>query len=353
MIKFPAAIDTIVELPTVVDNKTPVEGFHVNNMRDAILAIEAELGVKPSGVYSTVRSRFAALELALNNLVLGSVTFGGDLLSTSLVTQKVIALQGRNVSNTTPTDGYILTWVLSNNQWEPKPAPVGFTAGGDLTGSNTSQTVAKVNGITYPATSLTIGQVPRATGASTVAYGALDLSNSNAVANTLPVNRGGTGLNTAGSNGQILSIVSGAPAWVNPTFSSKEIVFVASLMTTNLGTFDRIGARKIDMSPFPATIGALTRTVTFIADIQKTSGATSVEIQLYDVDHSVQITSLLYSTNTTLVESVSGSLTVGSSSGNIRSDTPTMYEVSLRMNGGTVGIDAAYCNNARILISYA
>ncbi len=56
----------------------------------------------------------------------------------------------------------------------------------DFSGTADLPVVAKVNGITYPSGSLTTGQVPRATGASTVAYGALDLSNSSAITGTLP-----------------------------------------------------------------------------------------------------------------------------------------------------------------------
>jgi len=62
MSKFPAQIDTTITLPTVINNNTPVKGESVNRLRDAILAIESELGVKPSTVYSTVRSRLDAIE---------------------------------------------------------------------------------------------------------------------------------------------------------------------------------------------------------------------------------------------------------------------------------------------------
>lgn len=49
-------------LPTVIDLKTPVKAEVVNRQKDSILAIESELGIKPSGTYGTVRARLDALE---------------------------------------------------------------------------------------------------------------------------------------------------------------------------------------------------------------------------------------------------------------------------------------------------
>lgn len=347
MIKFPAALDTIVELPTIVDNSTPIKGSHINDMRDAILAIEAELGVKPSGIYSTVRARFAALELAVNGLIVGAVTFGGDLSSATLTTQNVVGIRGRPVAATAPTTNQVYIW--SGTTWAPGTV-TGFTAGGDLTGSSTNQTVAKINGATVPVSgALTIGNGLYVSGSSALTYGALNLAGgSNYVSGALPVT------NIApGTDGYTLTTVAGVPTWTRQLVRYFEIPFVSSLQTTNSSAYDRIGARKIDMSLYPATLGSLTRTVTFVADVQKTLAAASVDIQVYDVDHAVQVSVLNYATNTVLVELTSSAITVGSSSGNLRNDVATMYEVSMRMNGGTVGIDAVYCNNARLIITYS
>jgi hypothetical protein len=65
---YPIGIDTNIELPTVVDNLTPVKATTVNILRDAIIAIEAELGVKPSETYGTVLARLDAITAALGSI---------------------------------------------------------------------------------------------------------------------------------------------------------------------------------------------------------------------------------------------------------------------------------------------
>jgi hypothetical protein len=87
----------------------------------------------------------------------GSFTAGGDL-SGSSTNQTVIGLQTVPVSNTTPTNGQILTYTTSGGgKWEPQSGGGGggFTAGGDLSGSSTDQTVVAIQG--NPVNSTTLG----------------------------------------------------------------------------------------------------------------------------------------------------------------------------------------------------
>ena len=58
---YPNAIDGSDQLPVITDNVTAVMAEVINRHRDAILAIEAQLGVLPAGTFSTVRARLDAM----------------------------------------------------------------------------------------------------------------------------------------------------------------------------------------------------------------------------------------------------------------------------------------------------
>jgi hypothetical protein len=77
------------------------------------------------------------------------------------------------------------------------------TMGGDCSGSTSSCTVAKVNGIACSGTPAT-GAVLRATSTSAAAWGQLDLADADAITGTLPVANGGTGATSLGSDKQVL-----------------------------------------------------------------------------------------------------------------------------------------------------
>jgi len=69
---YPSAIDSGSQLPLICDNITEVNAEAMNRHRSAIIAIEGELGIDPSGVYTTVRARLDALEQLIANLGGGS-----------------------------------------------------------------------------------------------------------------------------------------------------------------------------------------------------------------------------------------------------------------------------------------
>jgi hypothetical protein len=60
---YPIAIDGSKQLPIAIDGITKINAHSVNNLREAILNIEKELGVQPSSFYSSVRERLDALEV--------------------------------------------------------------------------------------------------------------------------------------------------------------------------------------------------------------------------------------------------------------------------------------------------
>jgi hypothetical protein len=89
----------------------------------------------------------------------GGFTAGGDL-SGSSSNQTVVGLQTKAVAATAPTDGQVLTYNNGLSQWEPAtPSGGGFTAGGDLSGSSSNQTVVGLQTKAVAATAPTDGQV--------------------------------------------------------------------------------------------------------------------------------------------------------------------------------------------------
>jgi hypothetical protein len=59
---YPNGIDGLTQLPRVSDGVSPIVASDVNRIRDAVVAVEKELGINPSGTYGTVKDRFDALD---------------------------------------------------------------------------------------------------------------------------------------------------------------------------------------------------------------------------------------------------------------------------------------------------
>ncbi len=415
--QYPAQIDDSITLPVSADNSTLVRAAVLNELRTAVIAIESALGVSPASVYGSVRERIAALETSLNTVANNAVVLGGDIggtnisplviglrgitildiepesgqvlaynglgwvptapdvaggafqadgdLSGSNVSQTVIALQGYSVGDTDPTDGYVLTWSDFSTSWEPLAAPVGFSAGGDLSGTESSQTVIALQGFDVAATTPTDGFVltwsdfstswePLAAPTGFSAGGDLSGSESSQTVIALQGNPVG---NTVPTEDYVLAWDgdSWEPALVTTLVSgltNSEISLVSNVTTTTSAIFERVGGRSLDVSNWPATLNGLTRRIDFIADIQKTSGATSADIQLYDVTNAVLVTGTSLTSTSDSLETVSvTNLTAGSSAGNIRTDTAAQYEVQLKMTGGG-GSDAVFLTNARMFVTY-
>ena len=60
---YPDAIDGYSQLPLVVDLQTRVDAVTINRLRSAIINVENELGITPSGEFETVRARLDALDV--------------------------------------------------------------------------------------------------------------------------------------------------------------------------------------------------------------------------------------------------------------------------------------------------
>lgn len=238
---YPNQIDTTTELPKATDNVTPVNADIFNRVRDAIIAIENELGIQPSSTFSTVKARCDAFEARITD----------------------VGIAG------------------------PEGPP----------------------GLTGPA-------------------------------------------GPAGPTG-----AAGPTGPTGPTGVSENLpytaTFVANNTTSNSQIPLRIGARELDLSLFPATIGSKSRVVKFIAVIEATSITSITGIRLQDITNNSTVSGTSTTTSSTSILLFdSGSLTVGSSAGNIRNDATTLYEVQLSMPSGNPSTDRAICVNARVEISY-
>lgn len=75
--RYPVAID--VNLP-IATNTAPISANLTNEIRSALLAVQAELGLKPSGSFGTIRARLDSIEGVvdtLSNITPVSLTLGG------------------------------------------------------------------------------------------------------------------------------------------------------------------------------------------------------------------------------------------------------------------------------------
>lgn len=294
MSNYPAQIDTNATLPAVVDNLSAVTGATSNRLRAAILAVETELGVKPSGIYSTVRARLDALEFLLT---LNVVALAGDLGGTT-DHPLVIGIQGNPISTQDPQIHQVLTW--NGIAWIPEDVDT-LTARPVNSQQPLVNQVLTWDGVQWiPETvSATLNVLPTSI--------------------TLPV----------------------------------DIVFLSGDGYNGISSPFRIGARAIDMTQYPvAYVDNRVRTMKFKADLEVTNGAATGFVQIKDVTHNAIITGSLLSTSSTSSVELSGLIDSGTSDGYMRNDAVSMYEVQIYITGGNAS-DQVICRNARIEITYS
>ena len=136
-IVYPAALDNTSSIPLAVDKSTPLNAAVINTLRAAIIAIEDELGIKPSGLYSTVKARLNFYDTLFN--------VNGDPTNSSLLGPS--------------QDGYVLTWDGYSWSGQFNSAILSGTASGDLSGSYPNPTVIKIQTIPVSSTPPTSNQV--------------------------------------------------------------------------------------------------------------------------------------------------------------------------------------------------
>jgi hypothetical protein len=112
--KYPNQIDDSTSVVIAQDNVTQVKAEIVNRLRDALLAVENELGTNPSSTYSSVKDRLDALETTLAQFK--EIELEQDLGGT-IQAPFVVGWQGRPLSDSVPTFGNVYVW--AGNEWSP------------------------------------------------------------------------------------------------------------------------------------------------------------------------------------------------------------------------------------------
>ncbi len=132
-----------------------------------------------------------------------------------------------------------------------------------------------------------------------------------------------------------------------------EIVFGAEA-TTATATYTRLGARKLDLSLFPTVTAA-----TFKVDLESTthSAAWYARARVFDITNNVVLTSSTLDnsgeTDRSLVNEFSVALTIGTTSGTLRTNANTEYSVQFQVTGTITdaSVQRAVIGNARIVLS--
>lgn len=104
---YPNQIDNSTSIPIATDGVTAVNAEVVNRLRDAIIAVEVEGGINPSGTYGTIRDRLDALDAIIAGLGGGG---GGaisvqDNGSTVVSLASILNFTGTGVTVTSPSTG--------------------------------------------------------------------------------------------------------------------------------------------------------------------------------------------------------------------------------------------------------
>lgn len=165
---------------------------------------------------------------------------------------------------------------------------------------------------------------------------------------------------TLSDEGNILALeTSSAP--VAESLEENEVGLSYAVTGATSDTPVVAGQRKVDLSPFPATLGGLSRVVRFAVDLENAvhSAAYFTAADLRDVTHGGVLV-----TGTDLDNSgeadrgagnefVSAPLTVGSAAGNLRDDVASIYAVRVAGDGITDPMtERAIMTHARLIVSY-
>jgi len=285
------------------------KAYTINDLIAAVEAIETELGVVPSGVYANVRARLDIVESRINNpnapapdvlnpffigntgvtiqagvgdpnvvvavtpqnaslflredastnqglyqflsgnwgLVSATLVPGGDLSGTN-VSQTVIGIQGHPVSATVPTTGQVLEW--NGSAW----APTTFTTtlAGDVTGSIGANTVASIQGVVISGTPAA-GYVLEATSAIAASWQAPsgDITLAGDV--------------TGAANANTVAKINGASVPISGSLTTGNVLQVSGVSTLSYGAINLAGGTNFVTGVLP-TGNQASQSLTLIGD---------------------------------------------------------------------------------------
>ncbi len=201
----------------------------------------------------------------------------------------------------------------------------------------------------------------------------------NDVSGILPIVNGGTGLNSVGANGTVLTSTGGGLSYqfvydligvipyslgtvnagevpkldgygfLDPSFMYKNPIYIyglAGVASNDSSTPVAIGAFQFNFDNY--ILEGLDN-IKLEVILETTNVAESAEIQLYNVNTASYVTSVI-TTNTHATFLQSGDIKSSLSAG-ATSTTPFVYEVHLNLNSPTL-TNAAICKMARLVMTY-
>ena len=269
---YPGSLDTTSVLKNNSVDATPTETTHEvlhNNTSDAIIAVETELGINPSGSYIDVVTRLADTLVktpGVAQVILPSADVVGLTLKNSSGSFTSNFLEIRNNLNNTlafidhtgvlSAQGLQIAGVPLSSANLSDVASIAFLAGPAFTGNPTATTQTAGNNSTRLATtafvtaaiaaaSPAVASVFGRTGAVVATSGDYtDAQVTNSPTNILTTTGDilyASAANTLhrlaiGTTGQTLTIVSGLPAWVSPYIGFDQTTSPVSITSTTEAT---------------------------------------------------------------------------------------------------------------------
>lgn len=122
--KYPLQIDSTTELPKATDLVTPVKAEVVNRQRDAILAVENELGIEPSGTFSTVAARFDDMDVRITE----AAASGGGGSGEGVIVSKAKTYRATSLLGGVVSVAQIITWGSTSSRVTTARATINATS---------------------------------------------------------------------------------------------------------------------------------------------------------------------------------------------------------------------------------